>query len=368
MKYLEEYRDEAQTRKIINSIKKVITRPWTIMEVCGGQTHSIMRFGLDQLLPPEVNLLHGPGCPVCVTPLELIDKAISIASTPNVIFTSYGDMLRVPGSTGDLLSVKARGGDVRIVYSPMDVLKIAFENPDKKVVFFGIGFETTAPANAMTVLKAKEQKINNFSMLVSHVTVPPAIKAIMDSPEVNVNGFLAAGHVCTVMGYWEYEKLVEKYKIPIVVTGFEPVDIALGILLCILQLERGVTKAENAYSRYVKYEGNKQAQKIINRVFEACDRQWRGIGKIPLSGYKLTAEFYQYDAEKVFPRIQEIQTQEYSVCISGSILQGIKKPDECPAFGLDCTPQFPLGATMVSNEGACAAYYQYGLLSKSINK
>jgi hydrogenase expression/formation protein HypD len=319
---------------------------------------------LDQLLPKEITLVHGPGCPVCVTPLELIDKAMALASRPEVIFTSYGDMLRVPGSDRDLFSVRASGGDVRVVYSPLDALKIAQENPDKSVVFFGIGFETTAPANAMAVVQAKEQKIDNFSMLVSHVTVPPAITAIMESPDVMVNGFLAAGHVSTVMGYWEYEPLAEKYGVPIVVTGFEPVDLARGILMCVEQLEQGEAKVDNAYPRSVKQEGNQAAQKIIQQVFEPCDRAWRGIGVIPMSGYRLKEAYAGYDAERRFPEITDIETQESDVCISGLVLQGLKKPNECPAFGKECTPQTPLGATMVSSEGACAAYFSYGRYAK----
>jgi hydrogenase expression/formation protein HypD len=364
MKYLEEYRDSDLTRKLLADLRRAITRPWAIMEVCGGQTHSIIKSGLDQMLPPEINLVHGPGCPVCVTPLELVDKAIALASLPDVIFTSYGDMLRVPGSDRDLFAVKAAGGDVRILYSPLDALKIANENPDKTVVFFGIGFETTAPANAMAVVQAKALGIQNFAMLVSHVTVPAAITALMESPDVKVDGFLAAGHVCTVMGYWEYEPLAEKYHVPIVVTGFEPVDILHGILECVRLLEAGKPGVGNAYARSVTREGNKPAQAIIQRVFATCDRPWRGIGVIPQSGYRLRPEFAFYDAELRFPEIQTIETKESSLCISGLVLQGIKKPVECPAFGKECTPQTPLGATMVSAEGACAAYYRYGRYGK----
>jgi len=366
MKYLDEYRDGDLTRKILEEINQTVTRPWKIMEVCGGQTHSIIKSGLDQLLPPEIDLVHGPGCPVCVTPLELIDKAIALASRPEIIFTSYGDMLRVPGSERDLFSVKAEGGDVRIVYSPLDALKIANQNPDKTVVFFGIGFETTAPANAMAVMQAKNQGIKNFAMLVSHVTVPPAITALMESPDVQVNAFLAAGHVCTVMGYWEYEQLVEKYQVPVVVMGFEPVDIARALLMCVQQLESGRAEVENAYARSVAKEGNLPAQGIINQVFEHTDRAWRGIGVIPQSGYRLQEEYAHYDAELRFPEIQTIAPQEPSVCISGLVLQGVKKPNECSAFGKQCTPGNPLGATMVSSEGACAAYYQYGRYAISL--
>jgi hydrogenase expression/formation protein HypD len=360
MKFIDEYRDADLTRKLLGDLGKTVTRPWTLMEVCGGQTHSIIKSGLDQMLPPEINLIHGPGCPVCVTPLGLVDKAIALASRPDVIFTSYGDMLRVPGSTRDLFAVKAAGGDVRIVYSPLDALQIAKDHPEKTVVFFAIGFETTAPANAMAVLQAKARGLTNFAVLVSHVTVPAAITALMDSPDVQVDSFLAAGHVCTVMGYWEYEPLAEKYNIPIVVTGFEPVDILHGILDAVGELEAGSHRVLNAYARSVSNDGNKPAQAIINRVFEMTDRAWRGIGVIPMSGYRLREEFASFDAEQRFPEVQSIETHESPLCISGLVLQGRKKPSECPAFGKQCTPQMPLGATMVSSEGACAAYYRYG--------
>ena len=366
MKFLDEYRDADLTRKLLADIQKTITRPWTLMEVCGGQTHSIIKSGLDRMLPAEINLIHGPGCPVCVTPLELVDKAIALASRPEVIFTSYGDMLRVPGSRGDLFAVKAAGGDVRIVYSPLDALQIARDNPEKTVVFFAIGFETTAPANAMAVIQARAQDLKNFVVLVSHVTVPAAISALMQSPDVKVDGFLAAGHVCTVMGYWEYEPLAERYKIPIVVTGFEPVDLLHGILDCVRALEAGRYPVLNAYARYVSREGNRPAQAVISRVFETCDRAWRGIGVIPMSGYRLKPEYRSLDAEQRFPEVQAIETKESPLCISGLVLQGIKKPLECPAFGKQCTPQTPLGATMVSSEGACAAYYRYGRLDLAI--
>lgn len=360
MKFLDEYRDADLIQKLLAELKKTITRRWILMEVCGGQTHSIIKSGLDQLLPPKITLVHGPGCPVCVTPLELVDKAIAIASRPDVIFTSYGDMLRVPGSSCDLFAVRATGGDVRVVYSPLDALEIARKNPDKTIVFFAIGFETTAPANAMSVLQAQAQGIQNFVVLVSHVTVPAAITALMEAPEVQVDGFLAAGHVCTVMGYWEYEPLAEKYQIPIVVTGFEPVDILHGILETVRALERGKPGVRNAYARLVTREGNKPAQAVINRIFEVTDRAWRGIGVIPASGYRLKDEYAAFDAEQRFPEVQTIETHESLLCISGLILQGRKKPSECPAFGKECTPQSPLGATMVSSEGACAAYYRYG--------
>jgi hydrogenase expression/formation protein HypD len=364
MKYLDEYRDADLTRKLLADLHKTVTRPWTLMEVCGGQTHSIIKSGLDRMLPPEIGLVHGPGCPVCVTPLELVDKAIALASRPDVIFTSYGDMLRVPGSDRDLFAVKAAGGDVRIIYSPLDALDVARKNPDKTVVFFAIGFETTAPANAMAVLQAKAQNIPNFAVLVSHVTVPAAIRALMDSPDVQVDGFLAAGHVCTVMGFREYEPLAAKYKIPIVVTGFEPVDIVHGILDCVQELEAGRHTVRNAYARSVTREGNQPAQAVIRKVFAMTDRAWRGIGVIPMSGYRLRDEFAAFDAERRFPEIQSIETHESPLCISGLVLQGRKKPDECPAFGKECTPQTPLGATMVSSEGACAAYFRYGRYGK----
>ena len=358
MKYIDEYRDADLVKHTLEELNQTVTRPWVIMEICGGQTHAIMHYGLDQLLPPEIELVHGPGCPVCVTPLELIDKALAIASKPDVILTSYGDMLRVPGSEQDLFAVRAAGADVRVVYSPLDAIKIAQENPDKQIVFFAIGFETTAPANAMSVLQAQSLGIDNYSVLVSHVCVPPAMNAILSSPHNRVQGFLAAGHVCAVMGYWEYPPVAEKYRVPIVVTGFEPVDILRGILMTVRQLEEGRVELENAYPRAVTFEGNKPAQDVINRVFEACDRKWRGIGTIPMSGWRLRPEFKKFDAERRF-EVEQIQPEESPLCISGLILQGLKKPDECPAFGRECTPEHPLGATMVSNEGACAAYYRY---------
>ena len=358
MKYITEYRNAELVKKTISQIKNIVTRPWTLMEICGGQTHSIIRHGLDQLLPDEIELVHGPGCPVCVTPLELIDKALTIASRPDVIFTSYGDMLRVPGSRGDLFSIRAEGGDVRVVYSPLDALTIARENPEKEVVFFAIGFETTAPANVMSVLQAQRLGLENYSILVSHVCVPPAIRAILGSPHNRVQGFLAAGHVCAVMGYWEYLPLAEEYQIPITVTGFEPLDIARGILSTLEMLESGQVAVKNAYKRLVTQEGNTSAQKIIAQVFEECDRKWRGIGTIPKSGWRLRPEFAQFNAEEKFD-LQDIQTEESPLCIAGEILQGLKKPRQCPAFGKECTPEHPLGATMVSDEGACAAYYNY---------
>ena len=359
MKYASEYRNEDLVQATLEEIRTVVTRPWVIMEICGGQTHSIVRSGLDRLLPQEIELVHGPGCPVCVTPLELIDKALVIASRPDVIFTSYGDMLRVPGSGKDLFSVRAQGGDVRVVYSPLDAVKIAQDNPDREVVFFAIGFETTAPANVMSVLQARNLGLKNYSILVSHVCVPPAIRAILGSPDNRVQGFLAAGHVCAVMGYWEYKPLAEEFHVPIVVTGFEPLDIAQGILVTVKHLEAGNVVADNAYRRAVTYEGNKPAQEVIRRVFMDCDRKWRGIGVIPGSGWCLKPEYAAFDAENRF-EVADIHPEESPVCIAGMILQGLKKPLDCPAFGDPCTPENPLGATMVSAEGACAAYYRYG--------
>ncbi|MDP8211963.1 MAG: hydrogenase formation protein HypD [Candidatus Zapsychrus exili] len=358
MKYLDEYRDPVLARKIADQIKKITTKPHVIMEVCGGQTHSIVRYGIDQILPKEIELVHGPGCPVCVTSLELIDKAIDISLRDNVIFTSFGDMLRVPGSKKDLFSAKAEGADVRIVYSPLDALKIAKENPQSQVVFFAVGFETTAPANAMAVFLAKKQNVSNFSILASHVLVPPAMEAILSSENNRVEGFLAAGHVCTIMGYRQYHKIAEKYKVPIVVTGFEPLDLLEGIYLCIKQMEEGIYKVENEYVRSVKADGNVKAQEIINDVFEVFTRKWRGIGAIDDSGLKIKKKYEAFDADIKFG-LTEYTVDENLECISGLILQGIKKPAECSAYGTKCTPEHPLGATMVSSEGACAAYYRY---------
>lgn len=358
MKYLDEYRDVELVRKIASQIHKITTRHHVLMEVCGGQTHSIVKFGIDQLLPKNVELVHGPGCPVCVTPLELIDKALEIASMENIIFCSFGDMLRVPGSKIDLFTVKSRGGDIRIVYSPLDALKIAEENPAKQIVFFAVGFETTAPANAMAVFRAKEKSVNNFSILVSQVLVPPAMEAILSSPKNRVKGFILAGHVCTIMGYDQYEPIADKYKTPMVVTGFEPVDILEGIYLCVKQLEEGSCIVENEYKRSVKKEGNVPAQKMLDLVFKIVDRKWRGIGEIPNSGYALRDEFKEYDAELRF-NVENIKVDEPKECISGLILQGLKKPDECECFGARCDPEHPMGATMVSTEGACAAYFRY---------
>jgi len=359
MEFLKDFRNAELVQNVAREIRRIVTRPWTLMEICGGQTHAILQYGLDQILPPEIELVHGPGCPVCVTPLELIDKAIALASRPNVILCSYGDMLRVPGSQRDLFSVRAAGGRVQVVYSPLDAVRIAQENPDKEVVFFAIGFETTAPPNAMSLLQAKALGLKNYSLLVSQVRVPPAMHAILGSPFNRVQGFLLAGHVCTVMGYWEYEPIAQQYGVPMTVTGFEPLDLMQGILMTIRQLEAGKVSVENAYTRVVTREGNRAAQAIINRVFEPCDRNWRGIGMIPMSGWGLRAEWADYDAEKRFD-LTPIQTQESPICIAGQILQGIKKPYECPAFGSTCVPSAPLGAPMVSAEGACAAYYRYG--------
>ncbi|MGP3953310.1 hydrogenase formation protein HypD [Streptomyces sp. 7N604] len=358
MKYIDDFNDPQLARRLLDDIHATVTRPWAMMEVCGGQTHSIIRHGIDQLLPDTVELIHGPGCPVCVTPLEMIDKALEIASRPDVIFCSFGDMLRVPGSSQDLFRVKSRGGDVRVVYSPLDALGIARKHPDRQVVFFGIGFETTAPANAMTVHEARRLGIRNFSLLVSHVRVPPAIEAIMRAPHCRVQAFLAAGHVCSVMGTAEYPELAERYKVPIVVTGFEPLDILEGIRRTVRQLERGEHRVDNAYPRAVQPGGNPAAMRMIEEVFEVTDRAWRGIGTIPGSGWRLTDAFREYDAERRF-EVAALRTCESAACRSGEVLQGLIKPNECAAFGTTCTPRTPLGATMVSSEGACAAYYLY---------
>ncbi|WP_341529329.1 hydrogenase formation protein HypD [Nostoc sp. UHCC 0302] len=381
MKFVDEYRDAAIAQHYAQAIAQITNQPWAIMEICGGQTHSIVKFGIDELLPQEITLIHGPGCPVCVTPVELIDQAIAIASLPEVIFCSFGDMLRVPGSRSskeigqtenkadqsqrDLLTVKANGGDVRIVYSPLDVLKIAQANPSKQVVFFAVGFETTAPATAMAIYQAHEQRIKNFSLLVSHVLVPPAMEAILASPDNCVQGFLAAGHVCTVMGYTEYEPISQKYHVPIVVTGFEPLDILQGVYLCVKQLQEGRSQVENQYTRSVRRDGNQAAQQMINEVFARGDRKWRGIGEIPESGLKLRQKYIEFDAQKRFPLANQ-KTEESAQCISGLILQGVKKPHQCPAFGSYCTPEHPLGAPMVSSEGSCAAYYRYRQIANII--
>jgi hydrogenase expression/formation protein HypD len=362
MKYLEEFRDPELAERLLTEIRATVTGEWAIMEVCGGQTHSIIRNGIDQLLPDGIELIHGPGCPVCVTPIEMIDRALAIAARDGVIFCSFGDMLRVPGSSGDLFSVKARGGDVRIVYSPLDAVTIAAENPDREVVFFAVGFETTAPANAMAVHQARARGLHNFSMLVSHVLVPPAMEAIMSSPTCRVNGFLAAGHVCTVMGSRQYEPLVERYHVPIVITGFEPLDVLDGIRRCVLQLESGRADVENAYQRAVRPEGNLPAQEMLDQVFDTGDRQWRGIGMIPESGWNLSDAYAEFDASRRFDLVG-LSVAEPTRCRAGEVLQGLIKPSECECFGAECTPRSPLGAPMVSSEGACAAYYQYRRLA-----
>lgn len=359
MRYLDEFRDPALAGRLFDEIRRITTRPWALMEVCGGQTHAIIRNGIDQLLPPEIELIHGPGCPVCVTPLEVIDKALAIAARPEVTFCSFGDMLRVPGSSQDLFRVKSQGGDVRIVYSPLDAVRLAQQRPDREVVFFGIGFETTAPANAMAIVHAERLGLRNFSVLVSHVLVPPAISAIMESPGCRVQGFLAAGHVCSVMGTWQYGPLVERYRVPIVVTGFEPLDVLEGIRRAVAQLEAGRAELDNAYARAVQPAGNRAAQQVLEQVFEVTDRTWRGIGGIPQSGWGLRERYRAFDAEARFS-VGHIRTAESPLCRSGAVLQGLIKPNQCPAFGKECTPRSPLGATMVSSEGACAAYYQYG--------
>jgi hydrogenase expression/formation protein HypD len=358
VKFVDEFRDGGHARSVVLALERLLTRRWSIMEVCGGQTHSIMHFGIDRLLPPALRLVHGPGCPVCVTPLELIDRALLVAREPGVIFCSFGDMLRVPGSDSDLLAEKSRGADVRIVYSPLDALAVAQREPEKQVVFFAVGFETTAPANALAVREAARRGIRNFSVLVSHVLVPPALEAILTSEERNVDGFLAAGHVCTVMGTAEYTPIAEKHRVPIVVTGFEPLDLLQGIYLCVRQLEAGRAEVENQYARSVQPAGNQIAQGLIREVFEIVPRKWRGIGEIPASGLGLRAAYREFDAERRFA-VTAITSEEPKECMSGLVLRGLKRPDECPAFGVRCSPDRPLGATMVSSEGACAAYYRY---------
>jgi hydrogenase expression/formation protein HypD len=358
MKYLDEFRDPVIAKQILAEIKKTVTKPWVIMEICGGQTHTIIKNGIDQILPKEIELVHGPGCPVCVTPLEIIDKSMAIASLPNVIFTSFGDMLRVPGSNKDLFQIKSEGGDIRIVYSPLESLKIARNNPDKEVVFFAVGFETTAPGNAMAIHQAQREELSNFSELVSHVLVPPAMTALLASPKNRVQAYLAAGHVCAIMGWREYEPIAKKYKVPIIPTGFEPIDVLEGILLAVKQLEKEKHEVENQYLRAVQRDGNRPAQDLVNKIFKVGNRKWRGIGEIPRSGLIMRDEYSNYDAEIKF-NVGNIITQESDKCIAGIVLQGLKKPFECPAFGKECTPMNPLGATMVSNEGACAAYYRY---------
>ncbi len=364
MRYVDEYRDGATARQYLDSIGAMVTRPWTIMEICGGQTHTIVKYGLESLLPKEITLVHGPGCPVCVTPLEMIDKAIAIAARPEVIFASFGDMLRVPGSGKNLLAVKAAGGTVRIIYSPLDAVTMAQQQPDRQVVFFAVGFETTAPATAMAVRQAKRLGLTNFSILCAHVLVPPAVEALFSSPINATQGLLAAGHVCTVMGYEEYLPLADRFRIPIVVTGFEPVDLLQGLYLAVRQLEEGRAEVENQYARSVRREGNLPARRLLAELFEPTDRKWRGIGPIPRSGYRLTEPFADYDAERRFA-VADLDTQESPLCIAGLVLQGVKKPKDCSAFGSRCTPEHPLGAPMVSSEGACAAYYRFGRFTPS---
>ena len=358
MKYLDEYRDAKTAQQFVREIHRLTTRPWSVMEVCGGQTHAIVKFGIDELLPKQITLIHGPGCPVCVTPLEIIDQALEIAARPEVIFTSFGDMLRVPGSTTDLLAVKAKGGDVRIVYSPLDAVKLAEQNAAREVVFFAVGFETTAPATAMAVFQAAQKGLNNFSMLISHALVPPAMEALLSSPNCRVQGFLAAGHVCTVMGFEEYPPIAAKYHVPIVVTGFEPLDILQGVLMVVQQLESGRAEVENQYTRSVRREGNRPAQELLRKVFKVVPRKWRGVGEIPQSGLGMNDAYAAFDAEKKFG-LAGHRVEEPTECLSGLVLQGQIRPHECPAFGTKCTPDHPLGATMVSSEGACAAYYRY---------
>ena len=362
MRFVDEYRGEEEARQLFAALHRDARHPWNLMEVCGGQTHTLIRSGIDRMLPPAIGLVHGPGCPVCVTPLELIDRALAIARRPEVIFTSFGDMLRVPGSTTDLLAVKSAGGDVRMVYSPLDAVKLARKHPDREVVFFAVGFETTAPPNAMAVWQARELGLTNFSILTSHVLVPPAMEAILGSPDCRVQAFLAAGHVCAVMGYWEYEPIAAKYRVPIVVTGFEPLDLLQGIHMAVKALEEGRCGVGNQYARAVTRDGLKPAQQLVGQVFEVCDRKWRGIGTIPLSGLRLREAFLAYDAERKFA-VSGIAAEESPLCIAGEVLQGIKKPHECPAFGKECTPERPLGAPMVSSEGACSAYHRYGRLA-----
>jgi hydrogenase expression/formation protein HypD len=358
MKYVDEYRNEADIQAFVSAIGKRVTKPWTLMEICGGQTHTLIKSGFDRMLPESITLVHGPGCPVCVTPLEQIDRALAIAARPEVIFTSFGDMLRVPGSTTDLLSVKAKGGDVRMVYSPLDAVKLAQKHPQRQVVFFAVGFETTAPANAMAVWQAAKLGLDNFSVLVSHVLVPPAMEALLGAPDNQVQGFLAAGHVCTVMGYQDYFAIAERHRVPIVVTGFEPLDLAHGIHMTVDMLEAGRVGVENQYTRAVTPEGNVPAQRLLKEVFVVCDRAWRGIGVIPMSGYALAPAYASYDAETRFD-VGGITAVESPLCIAGEIMRGLKRPHHCSAFGTACTPERPLGAPMVSSEGACAAYYQY---------
>lgn len=358
MKYLSEYRDAPLAQELLSNIKSIVTKPWTLMEVCGGQTHSLVKNGILKMLPEQITMVHGPGCPVCVTPIHIIDEAIELSQKPTVIMCSFGDMLRVPGTTMSLLEAKAKGADVRMVYSPLEAVKIAQENPDKEVVFFAVGFETTAPANALSVVQAAKQNVKNYSILTSHVLVPPAMEAILSDPETTVNAFLAAGHVCTIMGYNEYDPIAEKYNVPIVVTGFEPIDLLQGIYMAVKQLESGEAKVENQYIRYVQREGNTHARQTIDEVFAVADREWRGIGTIPNSGWEVNETYKQFDARNKF-NLVETASEDNTTCIAGEIMKGKKKPFDCPHFGKDCTPERPLGSPMVSSEGACAAYYHF---------
>jgi len=358
MQYLDEYRDARAVRALARAIADRVTRPWTIMEVCGGQTHAIVKFGLDRLLPSSLELLHGPGCPVCVTPIDCIDHALDMARRPGVMFCSFGDMLRVPGTNADLLSVKAEGADVRMVYSPLDAVELARRHPDREVVFFAVGFETTAPVHAMAVQRARQAGLENFFMLVSQVLVPPALEALMASAETRVQGFLAAGHVCTVMGWRDYEPLAARLRVPMVVTGFEPVDLLQGILMCVEQLEEGRAEVENQYTRTVRPEGNPSARALIRDVFQVVPRVWRGLGEIPASGLALSDAYGAFDAARRFPKLS-VSGERPTECRSGLVMRGVLKPPACPAFGSHCTPERPLGPTMVSQEGACAAYYRY---------
>jgi hydrogenase expression/formation protein HypD len=364
MKYVDEYRDPALAERLVAQLHKTVTRPWTIMEVCGGQTHTLVRSGIDRMIPDAIRLVHGPGCPVCVTPLELIDRALEIAARPEVTFCSFGDMLRVPGTSRDLLRVRAAGGDVRIVYSPLDAVKLAHSNPQREVVFFAVGFETTAPATALAIRQARQLSLSNFSMLISHVLVPPAMEMILSAPQNRVQGFLAAGHVCTIMGYEMYHDLASKFRAPIVVTGFEPIDLLEGLLMTVTQLEAGRHEVENQYARSVQREGNRHAQAAIAEVYEICDRPWRGLGVLAKSGLRLRSKYHDMDAERRFPSTAA-PSVEPAECRSGEVLMGLLRPDQCEAFGTRCTPEHPLGAPMVSSEGACAAYYKYGRTSHS---
>ena len=365
MKYLTEFREPALAKALLAAIHTTVTRPWTLMEVCGGQTHAIVRSGIDQLLPPSLELVHGPGCPVCVTPISFIDKAINLTACPEIILTTFGDMMRVPCSAGNLLEARGRGGDVRMVYSVLEAVTLAQENPDKEIVFFGVGFETTAPGNGMAILQAQRLALDNFSILACHVLVPPALRALLDNPRNRVDGYLAAGHVCTVMGLEEYQNIVDEYQVPIIATGLEPVDILAGILAAVSQLEKGEYRLENEYTRSITASGNLHARKIIDQVFARCDRTWRGIGLLPQSGLTIRGQFAAFDAQAKFQPQANAETD--NGCLAGQVLQGLLKPPQCPYFASRCKPEHPLGATMVSGEGACAAYYKYQKVMKKDN-